>query len=47
MPISKKKLARNKNLAMKYRGVATPLEAKCEGEAHTPKKWEVGVLRDS
>jgi hypothetical protein len=27
--------------------VATPLWAKCEGEAHTPQKWEVGVLRDS
>jgi hypothetical protein len=27
--------------------VATPLWAKCEGEAHTPKSWELGVLRDS
>jgi hypothetical protein len=27
--------------------VVTPLWAKCEGEAHTPKSWELGVLRDS
>ncbi len=27
--------------------VATPLWAKCEDETHTPKKWELGVFRDS
>ncbi len=27
--------------------VATPLWSKCEDETHTPKKWELGVLRDS
>jgi hypothetical protein len=27
--------------------VATPLWDKCEGEAHTSQKWEVGVFRDS
>jgi hypothetical protein len=30
-----------------YFYVATPLWGKCEDETHTPKKWELGVLRDS
>jgi hypothetical protein len=36
-----------KQVNYNMRTVATPLWAKCEDETHTPKKWELRVLRDS